>query len=108
MNPLVIDVTAIDHRDAAAVDLRRRLVVRVVDEQLAARHAGADLVLDRAEDQHPAARLVLAGVLAGRLGDDRGARVADAQPMTGPSADVDRAAGRAVADVVAGDALDLA
>src|SRR5581483_8103692 len=108
VNPLVIDVGAVDHRDALAVQLGRGLVLGVEDEQLAAGHPGADLVLDRPEDQHPAAGHVLAGVLASRLGDDRRPGVADAEPVPGPAADEDEPAGRPVADVVAGDRLNLA
>src|SRR5207248_8539336 len=103
----VTAVVAIPDGHAARVDLGRHLVPGVVDEQLAAGHAGADLVLDRAQDQHPPARQVLAGVLAGGLGHDGRAGVADAEAVAGPPADEHRAAGRPVADVVAGHALDL-
>ena len=42
------------------------------------------------------------------LGDDGRAAVADTESVARPTADEDRAAGRAVADVVAGHALNFA
>src|SRR5438874_9126089 len=45
VHPLVVHVGAVDHGHAAGMDLRRHLVLRVENEQLAAGHAAADLVL---------------------------------------------------------------
>src|SRR4051812_35529665 len=50
VHPLVIDVIAIDDGDALAVQLGGGFILGVEDKQFAAGHAGADLVLDRAED----------------------------------------------------------
>src|SRR5262249_58041683 len=99
VHPLVIDVGAVHHRHAARVDLRRHLILRIEDEQFAAGHAAADLVLDWPENENPPPRQILAGVLARRLSDDGGARVADSEAVPGAAADEDGPARRSGTDI---------
>src|SRR5262245_36050364 len=102
MNPLVIDIVAVDQRHALRVELRGGFGFGIEKDELAACHAVADLVFGGAEDEDPAACHVLAGVFAGGLGDDGGSGVSDAESVSGPAADEDETAGGPVADVVAG------
>ena len=108
MHPLEIGVVAIDDGDALAVEFAGDFVVRIVDEKLAAGHAGTDFVFDGAEDQHATARHVFAGIFPCGFGNDGGTRVADTEAVTGPPADEHEPARRTVRHVVPGDALNLA
>ncbi len=65
VDPFVVDVGAIDDRNAAAVEFAGEVGIGIPDEEFAASHAGADFVFDRAEDEDPAASHVFAGVFAG-------------------------------------------
>ena len=71
----------------------------------AAGHAGREVAPGLAEHDDRAAGHVLAAVVADALGDDRGAGVADAEPLADPAADEDLARRGAVGDRVAGDDL---
>ena len=69
--------------DQIGVEAQRKHVLRVVDVELAAAHAGPDVPAEIAEDDDGAARHVLAGVVADALDDGRRAGVADAEALAG-------------------------
>src|SRR3954452_289842 len=82
--------------DEIRVEAELEQVVRVVDEDLAAAHPGAEVAPVRAEDDHSAARHVLARMVARPLDDRRRAGVPHAEALTRAPAHVERPAGRAV------------
>lgn len=79
----------------------------VVDVGDAARHARREVDAGRAEHQHLSAGHILAAVVADALGDERDARVADAEAFAGLAVHEDLAGGSAVGHHVAGDHVVL-
>src|SRR5207245_2190805 len=68
----------------------------IVDERVAAAHAGGEVRPGLAQDDHHAPRHVFAGVVADPLDDRLGAAVPDGEPLAGPAAEEGLAGRRAV------------
>src|SRR3954468_16931188 len=83
-------------RNEVRVEAELQQVVRVVDEDLAAAHAGAEVAPVRAEDDDGAARHVLAGMVPRPLDAAGPTGVPAAKPLARAPAPVERAAGGAV------------
>ena len=82
---VVVELERVDLVDAGAQVVVHSLV-GVVEVERAARHSRGEVAPDVAEDDHHAAGHVLAGVVAGALDDDGGARVAHRAPFADDAA----------------------
>ena len=97
---VILDRHEVDHLEVASV---AEPVLGVVDEGVAAAHAGGEVAAGLAQDDDHAAGHVLAGVVAHPLDDGLGAAVPDGEPLAGPAPEEGFAAGRPVERHVAHD-----
>ena len=88
--------------DEVGVHADLQAPVRVVDERLAAAHAGTEVAPEVAQDDHCPGGHVLAGMLAGALDHGDGARVADGEALADAPGDEEPTAGRSVEQRVPG------